>query len=53
MLRTCVYHGLRSLLKFPVGRIFAKVPVTSPSGDSGGRHCTSGQSRAELQLQVL
>lgn len=53
MLRACVYRGLRSLLKCPVGRLFAKVPITSPTGDSGERHCTSGQHRAGPQLQLL
>lgn len=38
-----LYRGLSSLLKYPVGRTFAKVPVASPTGDSGGRHWSSRQ----------
>jgi len=44
MLKTCIYRGLRPLLKLPVGGIFAKAAAASPAGDSGRRPRTAGSA---------
>lgn len=46
MLRTLVYCGFRSVLKFPVGKLFGKAPISSQRTEA-----LQGTAPAQLTVQ--